>query len=62
MGGNPTLDIFGILIGHLYHFLTDIIPRVYGKHYLETPQFIINIFDKTQVRRDWRGSAGHRLN
>lgn len=28
MGGSPVLDVLGILVGHLYHFLTDIVPRV----------------------------------
>eukprot|EP00494_Astrolonche_serrata_P026969 UN27232 len=28
MGGNPMNDIIGIMVGHLYHFLSDIIPEV----------------------------------
>jgi len=63
MGNNPVLDIFGILVGHLYHFLMDIVPRVYNKTLISCPQFLYKIFDKTEARRDdWRGGTAHRLN
>merc|ERR1712154_121186 len=63
MGGSPVLDILGVLVGHLYHFLMDIVPRVYGKHLIECPRFLYRIFDKTEARRDgWRGGTAHRLN
>ena len=63
MGNSPVLDIFGILVGHLYHFLMDIVPRVYNKNLIACPQVLYNIFDKTEARRNnWRGAAAHRLN
>lgn len=31
-------------IGHLYYFLADIVPLVYGKNVLNTPQFLIDQF------------------
>merc|ERR1712048_949634 len=63
MGNSPVLDIFGILVGHLYHFLMDIVPRVYNKELISCPQFLYKLFDQTQARRnDWRGATAHRLN
>jgi len=62
MGGSPILDIMGILIGHLFHFLYDIVPHVYGKELLHCPQFLINLFqDAPTIRNDWRASIGNRL-
>lgn len=62
MGQNPMLDIFGVLVGHSYHFIMDIVPRVYGKNLMSCPQFLYNIFDKTEAQRDnWRGGTAHRL-
>ncbi|ETO19205.1 hypothetical protein RFI_18026 [Reticulomyxa filosa] len=64
LGGSPVLDICGILIGHIYHYFDDIVPRVYGKRYIGCPQWLYNIFDtRTDVRRqNWRGGEAHRLN
>jgi len=28
MKSNPILDLFGIMVGHLWHFLTEIVPQV----------------------------------
>jgi len=43
--GNPWLEIaHGIAMGHLYYFLVDVVPQVYGKDYLHTPDFLINFF------------------
>lgn len=43
--GNPFYDqLHGIAIGHLYYFLVDVVPLVYGKDYLHTPQFLIDYF------------------
>jgi Derlin-2/3 len=61
LGSSPMMDIFGIFVGHLYHFLMDIVPKVYNKELLKCPQFLYRIFDKTEVRNDWRGGAAHRL-
>jgi Derlin-2/3 len=32
----------GIAVGHLYYFLVDVVPLVYGKDVLHTPQFLID--------------------
>merc|ERR1712232_1468789 len=43
--GNPFWDVVhGIAIGHLYYYLVDVVPLVYGKDVLRTPQFLIDYF------------------
>lgn len=43
--GNPYWDILaGIGLGHVYYFIVDVYPLVYGKDLLHTPQFLINFF------------------
>jgi len=44
MGGMPFMDITGALVGHLYIYLKDIYPQVSGKHLLNTPQLLVNLF------------------
>jgi Derlin-2/3 len=36
--------VHGIIIGHIYYFLVDVVPHVYGKDVLTTPQFLIDQF------------------
>lgn len=45
MGSSPVLDIVGITIGHLWHFLKDIVPHVYQVTLLKTPQFIYKLYE-----------------
>lgn len=43
--GNPIhFMLHGIAIGHIYYFLVDVVPVVYGKDVLHTPQFLIDFF------------------
>lgn len=43
--GNPFWDIVhGIAVGHLYYYLVDVVPLIYGKEILHTPQFLIDYF------------------
>jgi hypothetical protein len=43
--GNPYMDlIHGLVIAHLYYFCVDIVPALYGKDILHTPQFLIDYF------------------
>eukprot|EP00536_Pseudo-nitzschia_multiseries_P017985 jgi/Psemu1/293290/fgenesh1_pg.2009_\ len=43
--GNPYLDMLhGLVIGHLYYFVVDVMPAVYGKDFLHTPVFLIDYF------------------
>jgi Derlin-2/3 len=36
--------LHGMIIGHIYYFLVDVIPAVYGKDFLQTPRFMIDYF------------------
>jgi Derlin-2/3 len=64
--GNPLIyDVVGILIGHLYHFLIDIVPDQYNVRLLTTPQFIYNLAghrDPAADRAGWQRAPGYRLN
>ncbi|MEL7342702.1 MAG: hypothetical protein AAGM67_19615, partial [Bacteroidota bacterium] len=43
--GNPYMDmIHGMAVGHLYYFMVDVIPVVYGRDVLQTPRFLIDYF------------------
>jgi Derlin-2/3 len=40
MGGNPMLDIMGIVVGHLWWFLTELYPAQGGQNFLATPDLL----------------------
>jgi Derlin-2/3 len=40
VGGSIIVDLLGILVGHIYFFLTDIIPEEYDIQILKTPFFM----------------------
>ena len=42
MGGMYADLLHGIVVGHLFYFLVDVVPIVYGKDMLHTPQFLID--------------------
>lgn len=43
--GNPVMDmVMGYAAGHLYYFMVDVVPKIYGKEYIATPLFIIQKF------------------
>lgn len=42
MGGLYADILHGLAVGHLYYFLVDVVPIVYGKDLLHTPQFLID--------------------
>jgi Derlin-2/3 len=43
--GNPWIQmVHGFVMGHLYYFLVEVVPIVYGKDYIHTPMFLINMF------------------
>jgi Derlin-2/3 len=48
MGGMDSviLDVVGVLVGHLYFFLTDIYPKVRGINLLETPPIVVSLVEK----------------
>jgi Derlin-2/3 len=40
VGGNPIFDIAGIVVGHLWWFLTELYPAQGGRNFLTTPDFL----------------------
>jgi len=63
MGSNPILDFVGIFAGHLYHFLMDIVPRVYRKELLHTPEFLYGLFNQggAPAAARWQRGGGYRM-
>lgn len=62
MGSSMFTGILGILVGHLFHFLHNIVPIVYGTTVLKTPQFLYDLFEVQQVNRPASfGGQGHSL-
>ena len=54
MGQNYTDMLHGIGIGHIYYFMVDVVPQVYGRDVLKTPQFLIDYFGVGEYRPDQR--------
>lgn len=44
LGNSVMYMIHGIAAGHLYYFLVDVVPKVYGKDLIQTPLFFIQKF------------------
>lgn len=51
MGGSPVLEIVGIIVGHIYFFLKDVMPVQYGREFLSTPALLKYYFPSTSSRR-----------
>jgi hypothetical protein len=45
MGGDPTMDLCGIGVGHCYYFLLKIVPEQYGTQVIKTPEFLCNLIE-----------------
>jgi len=43
MGGNPVFDIAGIVVGHLWWFLTELYPAQGGTNLLATPEWLKSV-------------------
>jgi Derlin-2/3 len=51
--GNPYFgQMHGMAMGHLYYFLADVVPQVYGKDFLQTPNFLVEYFGVGQYAPD----------
>jgi len=61
MGGSPVMDLVGVVAGHLYHFLVDIVPITYGLNVLRTPQFMYSIFPNVGIQNQVRGAGFHAM-
>jgi len=57
LGGMPISEIFGVLVGHLYYFLTVVYPDQGGRRLLRTPQFLKEWFPgpNAQMQRPGEG-------
>jgi Derlin-2/3 len=45
-GGSLALDLAGIVAGHAYLFLADVLPKTHGKELATTPQFLLRWFPR----------------
>ena len=45
-GGNPFNDLIGVVVGHSYIFLTQVLPESHGYELLKTPNLIKTLVDK----------------
>lgn len=64
MGGSPVLGVTGIIVGHFYHFLSDVVPVVYNKTVLKTPEALYNLYEEGNVAgraTNWQRGQGYRL-
>ena len=48
-GSLPTADIMGIVVGHLYYYLKDMYPRLYGRDPLCTPAFLAALLNPPEA-------------
>jgi len=48
MGGNIWMDLLGLVSGHLYYFLKEVVPQEYGRELIQTPHFLVMLMTKYQ--------------
>lgn len=73
-GGSPIIDLIGIVVGHVWYFVTDLYPLQSGRQILKTPEILYTWFPSPNAQRP-RGvdnnapaggrhawGQGHRLN
>mmetsp|Transcript_33471 Transcript_33471/g.77191 ORF Transcript_33471/g.77191 Transcript_33471/m.77191 type:complete len:285 (-) Transcript_33471:223-1077(-) len=48
MGNDPMPQILGIATGHLYYFLVEVVPAMYGTDLIHTPSFLVDYFGPGQ--------------
>jgi len=44
LGGNPLDEILGIIAGHVYFLLSELVPRDYGVVIIKTPRWVADMF------------------
>jgi Derlin-2/3 len=65
LGNSPKMDMLGIVVGHVYHFLMDIVPHRYNRKLLSTPAFLFNLVSNQTIQRPnagWQRGQGNRMN
>ena len=60
MGGTPTEDVVGIVTGHVFFFLRDVVPQLTRFNPLRTPRWVEKLFPGTRQHgpRRFQGSTG----
>ena len=58
LGDSPIKEIAGLICGHLFYFVKEIVPDKYGKQYLETPQWFQNLFPNERQEEAWASFRG----
>ena len=69
-GGSPFNDLIGVAVGHLYYFLTEVLPESHGHNPIKTPNWIRravlwanNIGVDPRLQQRGAGQVGmHQLN
>lgn len=52
MGGAWADILHGMVVGHIYYFLVDVVPQVYGRDIIQTPQFLVDKIGIGEYRPD----------
>ena len=45
-GGSLFNDLIGVAVGHLYYFLTEVLPESHGYDPIKTPNFIRSLVNR----------------
>ena len=43
MGGSPTQPVIGVVVGHVYYFLVEVLPLSHGYDLVRTPAFCVDL-------------------
>jgi len=62
--GDPIQEMIGIFVGHIYHFLADVIPYTHRVSLIKTPDWMYRLFETGRVqapRAAWMSGQGHSM-
>lgn len=48
LGNNPIFDLLGIVVGHVYFYLADVLPHSTGIHIIRAPGFLKALLDRPE--------------
>lgn len=49
-GGSPVSDVIGVIVGHAYYFLVDVLPRMKGGPIVQTPELFISMIHRATAQ------------
>ena len=58
LGDSPIKEIAGLIIGHVFYFVKEIVPDKYGTTYLETPEWFKKFFPNERQEAAWASFGG----